>query len=246
MKKIIATLFIFFLLTAFSDPYTIKRISDANFRYEFYTTQKENNVKNNRLYYSFKGGSVHATQGGFSGELLNGLYKKHFHSNQLAESGKFKKGLKVKLWKTWHENGNIETIQRWSDGLQTGTYYRYDENSVLVEKGNYKFGKKNGKWIDLIKKDTLIYKSGKIYTPKPTLTKEEKKVLKEEKKKQKELKKAAAKEKEKSKTNNKQKVSTKDKQKATKDKTPKNEKTVKKENFFKRLFGKKTKNDKSS
>lgn len=238
MKKIIATLFIFFLLTAFSDPYTIKRISDANFRYEFYTTQNDNNIKDNRFYFWFKGGAVHSTQGGSSGELLHGLYKKYFHSNQLAESGKFKKGLKVKLWKTWHENGNIETIQRWSDGLQTGTYYRYDENSVLVEKGNYKFGKKNGKWIDLIQKDTLIYKNGKIYTPKPKLTKEEKKVLKEEKKKQKELKKAAAKEKEKIKTN--------DKQKATKDKTPKNEKTVKKENFFKRLFGKKTKNDKSS
>lgn len=240
MKKIIALLFIFYIFSAFSDPYTIKRISDANFRYEFYTTEKSNNMKDNRNYFWFKGGAIHSTQGGSSGQLLNGLYKKYYHSNQLSESGKFKKGLKVKLWKTWHKNGNIETIQKWKDGLQTGTFYRYDENNTLVEKGNYRFGKKNGKWIDFKEQDTIIYKSGKVFIPKPKLTEEEKKDLKEKKKKQEELKKATKQEKQK-KLN-----STEKNKKEVKNKKDKKSDVEKKDNFFKRLFSKKTKNDKSS
>ncbi len=240
MKKIAFIILFSFLLISYIDPYTIKRISDANFRYEFYTTTKENNIKNNRIFYWFKGGLIHSTQGGFSGELLHGEFKKHYHSNQLAESGKFKKGLKIKLWKTWHKNGNIETTQNWSDGLQAGTYTRYNENKVLVEKGSYNFGKKNGKWIDFIKKDTVFFKNGELYIPKPKLTKEEKKTLKEKEKKEKEL----------NKSNNHKKKSNpdlnKNKEKTTKTKKAKTEKVEKKDNFCKRIFGKKSKNDKSS
>ena len=42
------------LLFSFKDPYLIKRISDKEFRYEFYTIKKEVNPVKNKTYYWFK------------------------------------------------------------------------------------------------------------------------------------------------------------------------------------------------
>lgn len=154
------------LLMSFSDSYTIKRVSDLNFRYEFYTTEKKINPKTNKIYYWFKGGLIHNTQSGIAGDLLDDKFIKMYHSNQLAEQGEFKKGLKVGLWKSWHPNGTIETTQHWHNGLKTGGFYHYDENGAIVEKGYYSRNKKQGDWIDYIKKDTLIYKRGAVVVPK--------------------------------------------------------------------------------
>lgn len=163
-----------FLLLSFSDPYTIKRISDANFRYEFYTTGKKTKPKDDKIYYWFKGGLIHNTQSGMAGELLQDKFVKMYHSNQLAEQGTFKKGLKIGLWKTWHTNGMIETTQKWNNGLQYGSFFRYNENGLIVQKGNFKYGKKHGTWIDYIKKDTVVYKRSLIFIKNAKISKVEK------------------------------------------------------------------------
>lgn len=220
------------VLMSFSDPYTIKRISDLNFRYEFYTTDKKIKPKDNKIYYWFKGGIIHNAQGGTAGALLNDIFVKMYHSNQLAEKGQFKDGLKDGLWKTWHPNGMVETTQYWSNGLKSGLYSRYDTNGIALEKGKYKEDIKHGQWIDCTKKDTLVYKKGIVYIEKPKLSKAEKEKLKADKKKADDNKKALRKSEKAQKTTTK----TTTKVKATK-KTPANQ--PKKESFFKRLFGKK-------
>jgi antitoxin component YwqK of YwqJK toxin-antitoxin module len=224
------------LLISFSDPYTIKRISDLNFRYEFYTTSKKIKPKSNKIYYWFKGGLIHNAQAGVAGELLNEKFTKMYHSNQLAEQGEFKNGLKVGLWKTWHPNGIVETTQYWDNGLKKGLFYHYDKNGDVIEKGNFKTDKKQGQWIDYVKKDTIIFKKGVVFVEKPKLSKEEKKKQKEEKKKTAAAKKAL-KEVEKAK-----KAAEKQAEKADKNK-PKtnttNEGKPQKNGFFKRLFAKK-------
>ena len=53
-----------------------KRITDKSFRYEFYTTNENVKVKTNRFYYWFKGGAIHASEYGVSGELLDGEFEK--------------------------------------------------------------------------------------------------------------------------------------------------------------------------
>ncbi len=174
-------LIISFLFFSFSDPYSIKRISDKDFRYEFYTISKVIKPKNNKIYYWFKGGVIHNAQSGIAGELLNDKFVKMHHSNQLAEQGFFKKGLKVGLWKTWYQSGMIETTQKWSNGIKSGSFYNYNENGELIQKGKYKNNKKNGTWIDYIKKDTIVYKNGIIFVKKTKLPKEEKAKKKEEK-----------------------------------------------------------------
>jgi hypothetical protein len=162
----ISLLFFALFLISFSDPYSIKRISDADFRYEFYTTNKDKKVKTNKTYYWFKGGAIHNTQSGVAGELLHGKFTKMYHSNQLAEEGFFRKGTKRGLWKTWYANGVLETTQYWVSGLKSGLYLHYDQNGKLIEKGRYTNSRKYGKWIDYIKKDTTIYKRGEIYIKK--------------------------------------------------------------------------------
>lgn len=245
MIRFIKLFLVFVLLVSFTDPYSIKRISDANFRYEFYTSTKEVKPKAAKVYFWFKGGAVHSATSGVSGQVLNGNYKKFYHSNQLAEEGNFKYGLKVGLWKNWFENGTIKSTQYWNSGLQTGFYYAYDVSGNTIEKGNYKKGKKHGNWINFVSKDTVMYKNGLVFVPKPKLSKEEKQALKEKTKADKEAK-AIAKEKEREakkiakEQGKKQKEASKGQKSksGTKKEQPKPQ-TGKKDNFFKRLFSKK-------
>ncbi|WP_131474483.1 hypothetical protein [Flavobacterium sp. KMS] len=173
--------FFAFTLVSFSDPYTIKRISDKDFRYEFYTTDKKIKPEKDKIYHWFKGGLIHEAQGGAAGDLLNDKFIKMYHSNQLAEQGKYKNGLRVGLWKTWYPNGVIATTQMWVNGLRSGIYSRYDKNGDLIENGDYTADKKTGKWTNTESKDTLIYKKGVIVIKKQSLLKSEKYKLKQDK-----------------------------------------------------------------
>ena len=178
-----------FVLLSLSDPFSFKRVSDADFRYEFYTTKKTVKAKHTINYYWFKGGLVHNTEGGIAGQLLHAEYKKYFHSNQLAENGVFKNGIKVGLWKTWFENGATESTQEYSHGQKHGKFFSYTPEGKMHEKGSYRFGKKHGYWINYSKQDTMRYKRGVLFVPKPKLNKEEKAALKIEKEKEREFKK---------------------------------------------------------
>lgn len=159
-------LFIPFFLWSFEDPYTVKRISDKEFRYEFYTVKNNVHPKKDKIYFWFKGGAIHQAQYGVSGELLHGKYIKYFHSNQMAEQGYFKKGLKNGIWKTWYKNGILESVQKWHNGLPNGYSNRYSEDGNLIQKGVFSNGLKKGMWVDFLKKDTTYFKKGMVYNPK--------------------------------------------------------------------------------
>ncbi|MFP9119338.1 toxin-antitoxin system YwqK family antitoxin [Flavobacterium sp. RNTU_13] len=149
-------------LCSFSDTSLIKRISDAQFRYEFYTTTKKVSPKPGRSYYWFKGGAIHNSEYGMAGELLTGDFAKFYHSNQLAEAGTFKNGLKTGLWKTWYENGILHTEAEWSSGTKDGAFALYDNTGKLLEKGAYDNDRKSGRWINYTTKDTLKYRNGEV------------------------------------------------------------------------------------
>ncbi|WP_379817179.1 toxin-antitoxin system YwqK family antitoxin [Flavobacterium artemisiae] len=152
----------------------IKRISDKNFRYEFYTTEKKVNPKINKTYSWFKGGLIHEAQGGIGGDLLNDKFVKMYHSNQLAEQGEFKNGLRVGLWKTWYQNGVLATTQIWSKGERNGKFFRYNETGSLLEYGKYSSNLKSGRWTNAESKEIITYKKGVIVKEKQIFTKSEK------------------------------------------------------------------------
>jgi antitoxin component YwqK of YwqJK toxin-antitoxin module len=229
--KIVFRIFIIsigFALLSFDDPYSVKRISDKDFRYEFYTTYKKVHPKKDRMYYWFKGGLIHTAESGIAGVLLDGKYTKMYHNNQLAEQGFFRKGLKVGLWQTWFPNGLLETKQHWSKGLKSGSFYTYNESGEMLEKGSYTNNMKFGKWIDFTKNDTLTYNHDKIVINKPKKEKAAQPKTKIDKKVgDKKIK------------TSKKATPAKD---ATKPKEINKELKPKKDSFFKRLFSKKATN----
>lgn len=161
MRKffLLISVFAFFSFTATSLK---KRISDRNFRYEFYTTDKSVNLKQDREYYWFKGGLIHNSEYGMAGELLHDEYLKLYHSNQLAEAGTYKYGLKEGYWKTWYETGALQSKTYWDEGQKDGSYYSYDPTGFLTEEGHYKNNRKHGRWINYISTDTMQYRKGQL------------------------------------------------------------------------------------
>jgi antitoxin component YwqK of YwqJK toxin-antitoxin module len=164
-----------------------KRISDADYRYEFYTVEEDITVKPNREYFWFKGGLVHNSEYGAAGELLHNDYVKFYHSNQLAEAGRYKFGLKEGYWKTWFADGTLQSKTYWNKGQKDGSFYAYGPTGELVEQGSYKNNLKHGRWINYTLKDTLKYRNGEIVIkkvkPKAEKQKKDKKEKPEEGKK---------------------------------------------------------------
>ena len=107
-----------------------------------------------------------------------------------------------------------------------------------MEKGKFKKGKKHGQWINYVSKDTIQFKNGEVFIPKPKLTKEEKIIAKETKAKEKEALQLQKEQERALKKANKEKEKLQDK-KGNSKATPKEKN--KKENFFTRLFSKKEK-----
>jgi antitoxin component YwqK of YwqJK toxin-antitoxin module len=160
-------------LVSFGNPYLIKRISDKDFRYEFYTTDKKINPITSKTYFWFKGGIIHEAQGGFAGDLLNDKFIKMYHSNQLAEQGQFKNGIRVGEWKTWYKNGVLATTLHYRNGLLSGKYFKYNEEGKLIESGKFSSNLKNGKWFNGENSEIITFKHGVIVKEKDTLSKSE-------------------------------------------------------------------------
>ena len=139
-----------------------KIISDDHFNYVFYVT--ENNKSNfdlEKQYYWFKAGKIHSSYGGANSQILHGEFRKNYRKNGLAEYGLFHNGLKKGIWKTWYENGKIETIQDWNNGFAQGDYKEFSDDGTLLISGRYSKNKKDGIWINHSSKDTVEFKKGK-------------------------------------------------------------------------------------
>jgi len=74
-------------------------------------------AKANLFYYWYGANEIHVTQGGFSGKLLNGSYTEFYLNKNLEEQGSFKKGLKNGTWKRWNEDGTLNQVTQWKNGL---------------------------------------------------------------------------------------------------------------------------------
>jgi hypothetical protein len=121
-------------------------------------------------YYWYTDNDIKQTDGGYDGKLLHGEYKSFYLNKNLKEQGMFSHGLKEGIWKTWFPNGRIHEIIHYNKSRQHGFYELYDEEGNLISKSNFKNGMQNGKKVDYKngKVDTIVvYKNGKIVSPKP-------------------------------------------------------------------------------
>ncbi len=74
--------------------------------------------KIDRIYYWYNANQIHATQGGFTGKLLNGNYTSFYPNKSLREQGDFEKGLKQGIWKNWDASGKLIKTSYWDEGVE--------------------------------------------------------------------------------------------------------------------------------
>jgi len=70
------------------------------------------------LFYAWYGANtIHFTQGGYSGKLLNGRYTEYYLNKNLKAQGDYKNGLKTGSWKDWNEDGSLLHQSAWKNGM---------------------------------------------------------------------------------------------------------------------------------
>lgn len=128
-------------------------------------------IHTNKMYHWYSSNKISITQGGYSGQLLNGRFTDVYLNKNLKEQGWFDAGLKTGEWKSWNMQGRLLETIIWVKGLPNGKFKRYDEVGKLKEQGTYRRGKLSGKRITFNKDSSLVtyYKDGTInHTPQMT------------------------------------------------------------------------------
>jgi len=103
-------------------------------------------------------------------EALRSLIDRSFEQRETYDSGQVKSeghalndGTKVWRWKTWHENGQLESEGHYKAGAREGRWRFYDEHGLDRYRGNYKAGERVGQWLSYTPGE---YFDGKAwYTP---------------------------------------------------------------------------------
>ncbi|AXT53925.1 hypothetical protein D1818_25075 [Aquimarina sp. BL5] len=160
--KLLFTLILLFGSTQYiNKDITRKVISDDDYNYTFYVSNKNTlSYQDFKEYHWYKSGKIHSSFGGGDGQILHGHYNKTYRGNGIAEQGDFYYGLKNDTWRNWYENGKIKNISNWQKGFLSGTYNEFTESGVLLVSGKYKNNKKHGRWISHNTNDTLYFKKG--------------------------------------------------------------------------------------
>lgn len=137
---------------------------DKNIIAEVYPLKSDPTPNPSNYYFWYGAGTIHQTEGGFSGKLLNGKYSEYYPNKNLKAQGSFKKGLKNDIWKSWDENGNLKELTTYHGGEKTGLFNLYNEKGELIQTGYYKNNQLNGRVIFYNKDSVKVvrYKDGKV------------------------------------------------------------------------------------
>jgi antitoxin component YwqK of YwqJK toxin-antitoxin module len=92
--------------------------SDKIIEAEYNPVNHPPSTKSNLFYFWYSASRVHSTQGGYSGQLLNGSYAEYYLNRNLREQGVFKKGLKDGIWKSWNPDGTLKQVINWNNGIE--------------------------------------------------------------------------------------------------------------------------------
>jgi hypothetical protein len=124
MKKILLLLFLILSVSAYAQKLpdmglTKVRINEADqtILAEIGPAGSNPAVKPGLFYYWYSANTIHSSQGGFSGTLLNGQYTEYYLNKNLKQQGTFKKGLKDGAWKNWNEDGTLSQTATWKKGV---------------------------------------------------------------------------------------------------------------------------------
>ncbi|WP_184550897.1 toxin-antitoxin system YwqK family antitoxin [Mucilaginibacter sp. FT3.2] len=148
------------------------RITDTSktIQAEVIPVSSEPAISSSLTYYWYAANKIHALQGGYSGQLLNGSYTEFFLNKNLEAQGIFRKGLKDGIWKAWNEQGALLSEVNWDNGIRSGRFSFYNADGSLKQTGNYRQNEFNGAVIIHEGRDSVrteYYKNGQLLKGKP-------------------------------------------------------------------------------
>lgn len=138
-------------------------LSDRTIQAELLPLKSDPIAETDKLYYWTGSNTVHTTQGGFSGKLLNGNYTEFYLNKGIKEQGRFKAGLKDGVWKSWNEKGLLIKVYSWDEGVRSGKFELFDSGGKLKQAGYYKNGLLHGEFTAYTadgKAEAVYYKEG--------------------------------------------------------------------------------------
>lgn len=147
-------------------------------------------------YYWYQNQQIRKNRGGYSGDLLHGMYKCYDSEERLVEEGMYVYGRKEGIWKVWDDNGELIKTSSWKNGLQNGLSYQYFYDKGWI-KENYKNNRLHGRRVhqtvdsihyQFYRSGELIKQKTQVLHPAPKekkakKEKEEKKDVKQKKEK---------------------------------------------------------------
>jgi len=123
MKKLIIIIFCCIVKTVFGQDlpnsgFEKVRLLEADKEIvaEIRVPNKNVHTKKDLFYAWYQANTIHSTQGGYSGKLLNGQYTEYYQNRNLKEQGTYKNGLKTGNWRDWKEDGTLLYQHTWKDG----------------------------------------------------------------------------------------------------------------------------------
>ncbi len=116
-----------------------KQLHFSTYILKFDVAAKNRKVKTkDDVYYTwFAGDRIKETQGGYSENLLHGVYQELYSNKNLKAKGEFCLGRKTGTWRKWAENGDLLEVSNWKKGRKTGRFVTY-ENGVVVKDLTFK------------------------------------------------------------------------------------------------------------
>lgn len=126
------------------DDHVIIRFDGYTAYADVLSDKKDWRANPDKTYYWTISDTIQATQGAYSGKLLNGLYKEVFPDKNLKSTGRFRLGLKAGKWYYWYSGGVLRKISTWRGGEESGPFKLYNREGKIMQAGRYKDGILNG------------------------------------------------------------------------------------------------------
>lgn len=89
-----------------------------------------------KTYFWFDRNQIQATQGAYSGHLLDGAYKVNSPDGTLRTVGQFRNGLQVGIWKFYSGNMLVHTIDKGRAGTEESTkrsFFSFNQKDTLTQ-----------------------------------------------------------------------------------------------------------------
>lgn len=96
------------------------------------------------IYYWFDQGHIGKSQGGFTGQLLDGAYEAKLRKGGPIRKGNFRDGLRIGTWLEWYPNGKIKRSDDWRNGQRHGKASTYDAAGGLIREASYRNNELHG------------------------------------------------------------------------------------------------------